>query len=261
MNIEEYISSGILEAYILEELSPKESKDVELKAAAYPEIRSELEMIEETLFQAAQLTSVPAPDHLKSNILNSIPDGHDSLSETKVISINNSTWKYATAAAVSLLVVSSVYINSLNSDLKEARNEIIAMESNQQRLAEDLNQVNYTNEKIQSGLDFLASAETKAVPLGGTDISKSSKAFVFWNPNTAEVRFRIADLPELPTDKQYQLWALKDGKPIDLGVFDVEEGLLAMKAIDGAQAFAVTLEPAGGSVNPTLDQMYLYGDV
>ncbi len=261
MNIEEYISSGILEAYILEELSPKASKDVELKAAAYPEIRKELEMIEETLFQAAQLTSVPAPDHLKSKILNAIQEEQESSSETKVVPINNSTWKYATAATVSLLVVSSVYINSLNTDLKEARNEIIAMESEQQRLAEDLNQVNYTNEKIQTGLDFLASAETKAIPLGGTDISKSSKAFVFWNPNTAEVRMRIADLPELPSDKQYQLWALKDGKPIDLGVFDIEEGLLDMKTIEGAQAFAVTLEPAGGSVSPTLDQMYLYGDV
>jgi len=34
-----------------------------------------------------------------------------------------------------------------------------------------------------------------------------------------------------------------------------------MENIDDAQAFAITLEPFGGVLNPTLDQMYVLGNV
>jgi len=34
-----------------------------------------------------------------------------------------------------------------------------------------------------------------------------------------------------------------------------------MKSVKGAQAFAVTLEPKGGSVNPTMDQMMAIGNI
>ena len=55
--------------------------------------------------------------------------------------------------------------------------------------------------------------------------------------------------------------AFKDGKPIDAGVFDINGKLQRMNNIEGADAFAVTLEPKGGSVGPTMDQLYLVGGV
>lgn len=64
---------------------------------------------------------------------------------------------------------------------------------------------------------------------------------------------------------QYQLWALVNGKPVDLGVFDVkadaEHILVKMKEIGGAQAFAVTLEKRGGVASPTMEQMIAMGGV
>jgi anti-sigma-K factor RskA len=65
-------------------------------------------------------------------------------------------------------------------------------------------------------------------------------------------------------DHQYQLWALVDGKPVDLGVFDMrdgEVGLKNMKPIGVAQTFAVTLEPRGGSVSPTLEKLMVIGNI
>jgi len=68
-----------------------------------------------------------------------------------------------------------------------------------------------------------------------------------------------AKLPATDKNHQYQLWAIASGKPVDLGVFDNTEtdsaNIKAMKSIGVAQAFAVTIEPRGGSVNPTMDQM------
>ncbi len=71
----------------------------------------------------------------------------------------------------------------------------------------------------------------------------------------------VENLPTPPTDKQYQLWALVDGKPVDAGMITDLEDLQAMKEMPEAQAFAITLEPKGGSVNPTLEQLYVIGNV
>ena len=68
-------------------------------------------------------------------------------------------------------------------------------------------------------------------------------------------------MPVATTGKQYQLWALVDGAPVDAGVFEIDAGtpMIKMKNIPRAQAFAVTLEPSGGSLKPTMDQMYVLG--
>ena len=58
------------------------------------------------------------------------------------------------------------------------------------------------------------------------------------------------------------LKVMDDGKPVDMGVFDFDvKGLLKMKSVANAATFAVTIEPKGGSVNPTLEAMQVAGNV
>jgi anti-sigma-K factor RskA len=74
----------------------------------------------------------------------------------------------------------------------------------------------------------------------------------------------INNLPQPAPGKQYQLWALIDGQPHDLGVcdFEIKKRLLVqMKGVHNAQAFAITLEPTGGSPGPTLEAMYAHGEL
>ena len=68
---------------------------------------------------------------------------------------------------------------------------------------------------------------------------------------------------ELSQENQYQLWAIIDGKPVDVGVFDSNfTGLARMKDIaKGAVTFAVTIEPRGGKLSPTLQTMQVAGNV
>ena len=69
-------------------------------------------------------------------------------------------------------------------------------------------------------------------------------------------------MPMNDKEHQYQLWALVKGKPVDLGVFDKTPDSAAMKEmkpIAYADAFAVTLEPRGGSPSPTMDEMMVIG--
>ena len=85
---------------------------------------------------------------------------------------------------------------------------------------------------------------------------------MYWNPNSEEVYLSIQNLKELSEANQFQLWAIVDGKPVDAGVFDSNtEGLQRMKPVSGAVAFAVTIEPRGGNLAPTLETMQAMGNL
>lgn len=112
-------------------------------------------------------------------------------------------------------------------------------------------------------MNMLSHTATKKVDLAGVPTSKDSKAVVFWNKDMKMVLLTQVSLPDVSPEKQYQLWALVDGVPVDAGVFDYKNGngMLEMKQIDQSQAFAITLEPKGGSASPHLDALCVIGNV
>ena len=93
----------------------------------------------------------------------------------------------------------------------------------------------------------------------------SAQMTVAWSPAKKKVMIDMAgmQLPANDLSHQYQLWALVNGKPVDLGVFDRAEAdsvdMKLMKPVDLAGAFAVTLEPRGGSNSPTMSEMMVIG--
>ena len=91
----------------------------------------------------------------------------------------------------------------------------------------------------------------------------SSMATVYWNTESRDVYLLVNKLPMPVRDKQYQLWAIVDGKPVDAGIFDMQEGLsfVKLKTIPKADAFAITLEKKGGSSTPDMNAMYVMGKV
>jgi anti-sigma-K factor RskA len=98
----------------------------------------------------------------------------------------------------------------------------------------------------------------------GTDLSPEAIAAVFYNPASESSLIDVCNLPVPPSDQQYQLWAIVDGTPVSMGVFEVgadPSNLQPVEYVAGAQAYAVTLEPKGGSESPTLEQMYVIGEI
>ncbi|MEJ0031716.1 MAG: hypothetical protein WDO15_15660 [Bacteroidota bacterium] len=73
MNIKEYISSGILESYALNELTEVERIEVERNLAQYPELRKELALVEETM-EVFFMNAGKQPRVLvKEKVLNKVP--------------------------------------------------------------------------------------------------------------------------------------------------------------------------------------------
>ena len=72
MNIQAYIDSGILEMYALDLLDPDEREEAELVISFFPEIRKELNSIQNALGMYADSLSVRPKPHVKDKIRESI---------------------------------------------------------------------------------------------------------------------------------------------------------------------------------------------
>ena len=72
VNVEEYISSGILEAYALGELSEQERAAVERNLLQYPQLRKELDLIEEAQEQLLMRAGVQPKASVKTRLFASI---------------------------------------------------------------------------------------------------------------------------------------------------------------------------------------------
>jgi len=94
---------------------------------------------------------------------------------------------------------------------------------------------------------------------------KAPSARLYWNPSRHRIVVAVFQLPPAAAGRTYQLWAIAQGKPVSLGVFNTAaDGRLttAMDVPPGLtfELTAVTEEPAGGSPAPT-QQPFLIGKV
>lgn len=250
-----------------------EKLQVEVMAAQHPAIKAELDEIERSMELYAQINAVNPDEALRSRILNSLltnlNDDNNFIDVTPKVKDNvvalrpagaTNFYKYAFAACLALLLASSIALVSVYNKLEDSNNQLAALQLDKQHFA---NRVNLMDEQLEVFRD----ASFKFLKLQGTAKAPSATLTVAWSSTKHKVLIDMGNtkMPANDKDHQYQLWALVGGKPVDLGVFDANldsvGGMKVMKAIASvsADAFAVTLEPRGGSVNPTMDQMMVIG--
>lgn len=105
----------------------------------------------------------------------------------------------------------------------------------------------------------LASPDARTVVLEGSEGRADLR--VVWSPETTGVVVLGDELPAPPDEQVYELWVLADEGPRSAGQFTpADDGAirrrLALPA-EPADGWGVTLEPAGGSPEPTGDILYL----
>ncbi len=293
-NFQEYIESGILELYALGELSAAEEAAVDAQAAGSPEIRAELRQVQEALGFYAEAHALTPPTGMRERVLGNVmaqiatpaysanaglradvdalspatrpaPTGavvRPLASAPAQATGFRSNW--AIAASVALLL--SLGANFLlYSNWKNANTQVVALQNEQARFATTSQVVERRLGSLRQENEVLRNDEFHPVALAGTKTAPTAHARVFFNAATHKVYVDVRRLPALPADKQYQLWALDKGQPIDAGVLSVAtasgEGLQHMKDIASAQTFAMTVEPLGGSAGPTLSTMTVVGNI
>ncbi len=272
--IEAYISSGVIEAFVLGQLNEAETKELLQYAEEHEEVRIAIDEAEETLFALGQEGSITPPAQSKNALFEELglemdsnkADSEENLiqEEIKKEAKSFSIYPYLSAAAsiVAIIgIVFSVYYYNQWQDTEARLSNIIAQN---QSMAQQYNVVKNQMEQYAENVEILRQPGIETVPMKGLDIAPEAQAFVHWNKKTNEVFLNAKKMPSNEIDNQYQLWAIVDGNPVDMGVFDVAgdmTSLLKMKNTGKASAFAVTLEPRGGSKNPTMEKMYVIGQI
>ncbi len=264
MNIKEYISSGILEYYVLGLASTEERKEVEMYSSTHPEIKKEIDAIEAAMEQYAQLHALEKPAGIGTKINAKI----DSLEQLNSSSSTRTSNGFLSNGGLTILLgVLSLLLGILAfSNYQNKHNqaqEIATLEGNLSTQKKDCDEISRQNAALRASLLILQDPDNQFIKLIGTDNAPGAIASVIYNKETRKSYLSIDELAAPATDKQYQLWAIVDGVPVDMGVFELElnkDTLQEVPFIENSEAFAVTLEKRGGNPTPTLDQMVLIGN-
>jgi len=285
-NLQDYIESGILEQYALGELTATEHAAVEAQAASHPEVQAELQQVQAGLGFYAEAHALTPPAGVRERVLgnvlgqiaasaatsrlradvDAVAQNHQladapvageavvrPMAAAPVAPGSRSPWALAASVALILSLAGNAL---LYARWQSASQDLVAIQNDQARYATTSQVVEKKLNTLREENNVLRSDEFRAVALAGTKDAPSAHARVLFNAATHKVYLDVRSLPALPTGKQYQLWALDNGKPVDAGLLATAtaagDDIQQMKDVSSAQAFAMTVEPAGGSASPTM---------
>lgn len=103
----------------------------------------------------------------------------------------------------------------------------------------------------------VASPDVRPIVLAGLGPLPQARAHTFVDPLDRRAVFYAYNLPPAEAGRIYQLWFIAGGVPVSAGIFDADaRGRASLHVegvapIDSIQAWAVTVEPAGGVPQPT----------
>lgn len=260
MDVQEYIASGILELYVAGILSDKENLEIANYAKEYPEIQKEIEAIEASILELSKKAS-PGLNYSFSSIMGRINR------EVNVITLNerrSPVMMYVGWAASILLAIGLFWVYQQNQELKS---DLEIVEQQNTTLEQQIADTDSSLEKTKELLNTIRDQNISVIPLGGQEVSPSSFAKAYWNKENQKVFIDAKGLPEPPDGFVYQVWSLKLSPltPTSMGLLEDfssdENKVFALNNPNESEAFGITLEPAGGSESPTLEQLYTLGVV
>ena len=270
MDIQEYISSGILEFYVCGALTDKESQEVSATLREHQEVRAEVEEIETALQNLAMATAPYNPERLLASIKSKLNN-----KDTKVVPLQTNKRErilmyISLAASFALLIglFSLLYKNSqLRDDLNRRDAQQVVLSSESESVESQLTETQKDLGETQNILKVFRDRNTLKVPLAGQAVSPESFVDVFWNKAGNKVYIDAQGLPEPPDGKVYQVWSLKMNPlaPTSIGLLknfnEDQNKIFELDNPNNSEAFGITLEPAGGSETPTMAQLYTLGAI
>jgi anti-sigma-K factor RskA len=213
-------------AFALNALSGEEAEEFRRHLEDCAACRQEVRELQETAAAMAASESVPPPAYLKDRVLaaaDRTPQLPPRAGGGTVIPVAPRRWGRRTllaAAAVALVVAAGIGIHEVSDE--------------DQHLAAGVVRV----------FDA-ADAHTAEVP---TD--NGGRIRVAASPGLNQMAVDTDELPPLDDGRVYQLWAIRGGTISSVGVLEPDRGV-AMEMPPADTQVAITVEPAGGSEQPT----------
>lgn len=245
MDIREYISSGIIELYVMGLCSPEEEKELEQLRAAHPELDAAVQQYEKDMEKKMLQNSTLPPADVDERILEKLESMNTPVVQMKPFA---NRWLKPVAAAVAILLGISAFFNYSLYTKNKKQAAII----------------NGTAANTLPPSDYAVITNPAITPVGmyGVGIHSICRCTMFWDKKTGKAYIMIHHLPQSSSSKDYYLWAEVDGKPVNVGIIndEIRGRLIEVPNVpDKTAGFKVSLENAGGNDLPT--DIYLSGKI
>lgn len=236
-----FLDSDLLEKYLLGNTSTEESLRVERYIAMYPEVRKTYNELQQNLEGFAKMHAIKAPEGLKAKILARIRAENAGRRKFR---------RYAVAASIAAMLFagSSYFYWNQNQNLQDentlVNNKIKTLEEDMKEQLED----------VRNQFIVLNNPQTKKYYVNGNTKAQELKAVAYINPVKKLSYINVRNLPNLPEDQCYQMWAEVNGEMVNLGVIkdvDNKDKLRALPYAEHAVSY-ITIEPKGGNTTPTV---------
>ncbi|WP_373016979.1 anti-sigma factor domain-containing protein [Muriicola sp.] len=239
-----FLETDLLEKYLLGATSREETSRVERYIVMYPEVRKQYEELQENLEAYVKMHALPSPEGLKAKILQRIRKEDRGRRKIR---------RFAIAASVAAFIFagSSYFFWDQNQSLQD---ENILVNNRIQNLEADMKQ---QLEDVRNQFIVLNNPQTRKYFVNGNDKARDLKAVAYVNPVKKLSYINVRNLPNLPEDQCYQMWAEVNGEMVNLGIMkkiENKDKLLALPYGENAISY-ITIEPEGGNTSPTVQNI------
>ncbi|WP_405619909.1 anti-sigma factor domain-containing protein [Streptomyces sp. NBC_01508] len=128
----------------------------------------------------------------------------------------------------------------------------------QQQEAQDARAQAQTSQRQSEALAAVLAAPDAKIRTGG--LTDGATGTVVVSRDRDKAAFIASGMPKPPSGKVYQLWFNDDGTMRDAGLMDpsaTSDSVLMAGSVGAASGMGITVEPAGGSAQPTSDPLAL----
>ena len=260
MNIENYISSGIIEQYVLGLCNDAEKAELISLRMQHAEVNTAILNFEKALEAQMMATSASTTSKTDDTILsalkhlNTSDTKYTTTPETKPAVVRNFSFaKYAAAASVALLIASGAYNYYQYNKSKEQEATLAATIKN-------------NSATLPIG-DYKIITDPNITPVAmyGVPAHAICKCTLYWDKNTDKAYVMIHHLVAPEDGKAYQIFATVNGKQINLGTIDdkIRGRFVEVKDVPfEATAFTVSQEVNGNTApQPTIENIWLQGKI
>lgn len=247
MERKKILDEGLLEKYLLDELTISERNSIENTLDKDQKLRDQFSQLEEDFEKIALENAITPPSSVKIRL-------KKELDSSRVRKLYNKPLMIA-ASLGALFLISSIWMytkwQNTNSEFEMLQNQTTVLQERLNALEE-----NYilTNTRLKT----INGPKTIPLILHGNQLVPNSRAVAYVNHENKMVIVNAQGLPELPEDKTYQMWSDVDGEMIDMGLLQTSEELITLKYIDKAESLNITIEQSGGNDHPTVEKLIAY---
>ncbi|MFF8507802.1 anti-sigma factor domain-containing protein [Streptomyces sp. NPDC015492] len=235
-------------AYVLHALSPAEEAAFENHLAGCEDCRRDVTGYERTTAELAAAESAPVPHDLRARVLEQVSRTSQDRGLHRVPSRSRGTLRRnGVRLALAASIAAAAALGALALREHEQADEARAQSALAQERARSA---------VGAFADILTAPDA-SVHTG--ELSDGAEAAVVVSRAEAKAAFTARDLPALPSDKVYELWYAGEAGDLRPAGLLHDSGDRATRVLDGplgnAVAVGITVEPAGGSDQPTTEPL------